>query len=113
LWLWLVIAGAIVVGVLLFLMLARRGARGKVVECGECGELIPENAPVCPKCGAEFESDLVRCSRCGSTIPSNSAVCPECSAQLLGPEVSDPERQGYQDFVEKFRVEAKKELGDN
>src|SRR4029077_21045035 len=54
-----------------------------------------------------------RCSRCGSTIPSNSAVCPECSAQLLGADTADPERQGYQDFVEKFRTEAKKELGDN
>jgi RNA polymerase subunit RPABC4/transcription elongation factor Spt4 len=113
LWIWIVIAAGIAVGIFLFLWFLRSQSKGKLVECGECGELIPENATVCPKCGAEFESDLVRCSRCSSTIPANSAQCPECAAQLLGPETSDPERQGYQDFVEKFRVEARKELGDN
>ncbi|HLY76269.1 MAG TPA: zinc ribbon domain-containing protein, partial [Thermoplasmata archaeon] len=116
LWIWLVIAAAIVLGVVGFLMLSGRFARGRLVECGECGNLIPENATVCPKCGAEFETDLVRCSRCGSTIPSTSAVCPECAATLLaraGPESSDPERQSYADFVERFRTEAKKELGAN
>jgi RNA polymerase subunit RPABC4/transcription elongation factor Spt4 len=116
LWLWIVIAAAIVVAVLLVLLVFRRQAAGKLVECGECGELIPEDATVCPKCGAEFESDLVRCSRCSSTIPANSQFCPECGAQLLGKPgegESDPERQAYADFTERFRTEAKKELGDN
>lgn len=113
---WIIIAAAIVAGVLAFLFLARRTARGKLVECGECGALIPETATQCPQCGAEFENDLVRCSRCGSTIPATSQVCPECAAQLLGSpeeEARDPERQGYADVVERFRAEAKKELGDN
>jgi len=113
---WIIIAIAIVVAVIAVLMLLRRTARGKVVECGECGALIPEDATACPQCGAEFESDLVRCSRCGSTIPSDSQVCPECAAQLLGKaedEARDPERQGYSDVVERFRAESKKELGDN
>ncbi|MCI4335073.1 MAG: zinc ribbon domain-containing protein, partial [Thermoplasmata archaeon] len=115
-WLWLVIAAAIVAALLAFLFVAARSARGKLVECGECGELIPEDALICPKCGAEFEPDLVRCSRCGSTIPAKSEVCPECAATLLGApgsEATDPERQGYADFVERFRAEAKKELQDN
>lgn len=116
LWLLLVIIAAVIVGLVLFLVVVQRGAKGKLVECGECGNLIPEDATTCPKCGAEFEADLVRCSRCGSTIPSNSEVCPECAAQLLGKgdqETTDPERQGYADFVGRFRAEAKKELGDN
>ena len=117
LWLWIVIAALVVVGgVGGFLVYSRYAARGKLVECGECGELIPESATVCPKCGAEFETGLVRCSRCNSTIPADSKVCPECSAQLLGaPEegARDPERQGYADFVERYRAEAKKELQDN
>jgi RNA polymerase subunit RPABC4/transcription elongation factor Spt4 len=116
LWLWLVIAAAIVVAIVAVLLIFRRQAAGKLVECGECGELIPEDATVCPKCGAEFESDLVRCSRCSSTIPANSQFCPECGAQLLGKPgegASDPERQAYADFTERFRTEAKKELGDN
>jgi RNA polymerase subunit RPABC4/transcription elongation factor Spt4 len=115
-WLWIVIAVAIVAALLAFLLVAGRQARGKLVECGECGELIPEDALTCPKCGAEFEPDLVRCSRCGSTIPAKSPVCPECAATLLGApgsEATDPERQGYADFVERFRAEAKKELMEN
>ncbi len=116
LWIWLAIAAGVAAGIFVALYLLGTFARGRLVECGECGELIPEDATACPKCGAEFESDLVRCSRCGSTIPSDSAVCPECAATLLataGPETSDPERQGYADFVERFRTEAKKELGQN
>jgi len=115
-WLWLAIAAAAVVGIVLFLLFARRQAAGKLVECGECGNLIPEDATVCPKCGAEFESDLIRCSRCASTIPADSKFCPECAAQLLGKPgeaESDPEKQAYADFTGKFRAEAKRELGDN
>ena len=116
LWEWLAIAAVVIAAVVGFLMLSGSFARGRLVECGECGNLIPEDATVCPKCGAEFESDLVRCSRCGSTIPASSAVCPECAATLLaraGPENADPERQSYADFVERFRNDAKKELGAN
>ncbi|MCI4319303.1 MAG: zinc ribbon domain-containing protein [Thermoplasmata archaeon] len=115
-WLLLVIAAIGVGAVLAALFVLGRSAKGKLVECGECGELIPENATVCPKCGAEFESDLVRCSRCSSTIPANSKVCPECSAQLLGKAEgagADPEQQGYADFIERYRIDARKELGDN
>jgi RNA polymerase subunit RPABC4/transcription elongation factor Spt4 len=116
LWVWLAIAAAIVAGLLGFLVLARRQAAGKLVECGECGNLIPEDATVCPKCGAEFEADLIRCSRCASTIPADSKFCPECAAQLLGKPgegEADPERQGYADFTEKYRAEGKRELGEN
>ena len=113
---WLAIAAGAAIAIVAVLVVLRRQAAGKVVECGECGNLIPEEATVCPKCGAEFESDLVRCSRCASTIPANSVVCPECAAQLLGVPGSAPEeaeRQGYQDFTEKYRAEGKKELGEN
>ncbi len=116
LWVWLVITAAVVLGLIGFMLFSRRQAAGKVVECGECGSLIPETAKACPKCGAEFESDVVRCSRCSSTIPASSRFCPECAAQLLGKAGeagSDPERQAYADFTERFRAEAKKDLGDN
>lgn len=116
LWLLVVLILVVVGALIAFLVVSGRLSRGKLVECGECGALIPEADTVCPKCGAEFETDLVRCSRCGSTIAANSEFCPECAAQLLGtpvPEAKDPERQGYADFVQKFRGESKKELGDN
>jgi RNA polymerase subunit RPABC4/transcription elongation factor Spt4 len=116
LWIWIAIAVAIVVALVAALLITRQRAAGKLVECGECGELIPEDATVCPKCGAQFETELVRCSRCSSTIPANSQFCPECGAQLLGKPgegASDPERQAYADFTEKYRAEAKRELGEN
>ncbi|MCI4323946.1 MAG: zinc ribbon domain-containing protein, partial [Thermoplasmata archaeon] len=117
LWVWLVIAAAaVLVGAFLAVRFLAAKAKPKLVECGECGELIPESATVCPKCGAEFEPDLVRCSRCAATIPAKSAICPECAATLLGTpgeEAKDPERQGFADFTEKYRAEGKKELGDN
>ncbi len=117
LWLWLVILGVVVAAVLLFLLYTRRRAAGKLVECGECGNLIPEAAKICPKCGAEFEPNVVRCSRCASTIPADSQFCPECAAQLLGKPVEgaavDPDRQAYADFTEPFRAVARKELGAN
>jgi RNA polymerase subunit RPABC4/transcription elongation factor Spt4 len=115
-WIWLVIAAAIVVAVVVLLFFFRRQAGGKLVECGECGNLIPELATSCPKCGAEFETDVVRCSRCSSTIPASSKFCPDCAVQLLGKpgeEALDPERQAYADFTERYRAEAKKALGDN
>ncbi len=74
LWLWLAITAAVILGAIGFILFSRRQAAGKVVECGECGNLIPETAKVCPKCGAEFEADVVRCSRCSSTIPGTSQV---------------------------------------
>ncbi|MGC2035029.1 MAG: zinc ribbon domain-containing protein, partial [Thermoplasmata archaeon] len=116
LWILFVIIGIVIVAIVTLMVVLPRMSRGKLVECGECGELIPESATQCPKCGAEFESELVRCSRCGSTIPANSKVCPECAAQLLGnpgDTENDPERQGYEDFVERYRLAAKKDLGDN
>ncbi len=116
LWLLVVLIVVVLAALIAFLVVSGRLSRGKLVECGECGALIPETDTVCPKCGAEFETELVRCSRCGSTIPAGSESCPECAAQLRGPpvpEAKDPERQGFADFVQRFRGEAKKELGDN
>ncbi|HEV2316337.1 MAG TPA: hypothetical protein VGV89_02015 [Thermoplasmata archaeon] len=116
-WLYLIIIIAAVAGGLAVLLFASgMFSRGKLVECGECGSLIAATATSCRNCGAEFETELVRCSRCGSTIPANASVCPECAAQLLGKpegEGRDPERQGYSDFVERYRTEARKELQEN
>lgn len=29
----------------------------ELVECGECGELVPEDSSFCPYCGVEFEDE--------------------------------------------------------
>ncbi len=110
---WLIIIVVVVVAAVLgFLFYMKKFGKGNLVECGECGELIPESAVACPHCGAEFEKNLVRCSRCGSSIPAVSTVCPECSVLLVGKE-ADPSAEAYGKFSERYRVQARKELGDN
>ncbi len=68
-------------------------SRGKVVECGECGTIVPENAKVCPRCGAEFETEVAKCSECGSWIPSKVDNCPYCGTEFRHPEESDDDER--------------------
>jgi RNA polymerase subunit RPABC4/transcription elongation factor Spt4 len=110
-WIILIVAIVVVAAVLAFFLLRRIG-KGSLVECGECGELIPDSTVACPKCGAEFEKEMVRCSRCGSTIGATSAVCPECSVLLIGKD-EDPSAPAYARFTERYRIQARKELGEN
>ncbi len=91
---------------------------GKTVECGECGAFIPESASKCPKCNTEFETDTAKCSVCGAWVPMNSKTCPECSSEFtIGDEEIDDYKaqmkKQYDDVVNGFRTEAKKELGDS
>ncbi len=89
----------------------------KYVECGNCGRMIPAGSDKCPYCGAVFDKDTVKCSVCGAWIPADAKECPKCGAKFLvgGKEIVDYEtqmKQQYEDFVEKFRKQAKKEMGD-
>ncbi len=112
-YLWYIIIAVIAVAVVLVIFFVfRRMGRGNLVECGECGELIPESALACPKCGAEFERELMRCSRCGASIPADSKVCPDCSALLVGTK-PDALASDYIAFTQRFRVLAQKELAEN
>ncbi|MEM3396029.1 MAG: CARDB domain-containing protein [Thermoplasmata archaeon] len=116
-WLMVIIAIIAVVGVsLAVVFLYFRRAAGKLVECGECGAYIPENATKCPKCGTEFEVTTVKCSECGAWIDGKATVCPECGTVFTGKKVEaesyeEMMRKEFNAYVEKFKTEAKKELG--
>jgi len=89
---------------------------GKMVECGECGSFIPEDATTCPKCGVEFEKDMAKCSNCQTWIPVDVKRCPECGVEFAtgGLEVADYQekmRLQYDDVVTKFKDEAQRQLG--
>ena len=91
---------------------------GKMVECGECGVLIPESSRRCPKCGVEFEAGTAKCSECGAWIPSNSTSCPECNAKFITEAIEEEEdaylkkmREQYEAYVDTFREEARRVLG--
>ncbi len=66
-------------------------SKGRMVECGECGTLVPETALECPKCGTEFEVEVAKCSVCESWIKSDATVCPYCNTPFIDLEGMDVE----------------------
>ena len=49
--------------------------------CSQCGSQIPNNAQVCPSCGAP-QGRTKFCSNCGSAVAMNAVACPNCGARL-------------------------------
>ena len=115
-WLFLVILGAavaVVVGITLYWKVY---GLGKMVECGECGAFIPEDATTCPKCGVEFERDMAKCSNCQAWIPVDVKQCPECGVEFATGEVEmadyeEKMRLQYDEVVAKLRQDASSQLG--
>jgi len=89
---------------------------GKMVECGECGAFIPEDATSCPKCGVAFEKDMAKCSNCQAWIPVAVKQCPECGVEFATGQVEmadyqEKMRLQYDEIVLKFKDEASRQLG--
>src|SRR6266545_3834823 len=89
---------------------------GKMVECGECGAFIPEDATSCPKCGVEFEKDMAKCSNCQAWIPVDVKQCPECGVEFATGELEMADYQQkmrlqYDEVVGRFKEEASRQLG--
>ncbi|OPY33821.1 MAG: hypothetical protein A4E32_00559 [Methanomassiliicoccales archaeon PtaU1.Bin124] len=114
-WMILLIVLIIVAVIIIFSVYLYRYGLGKMVECGECGALIPENSKRCPKCGTAFETGTAKCSECGAWIPVNSTECPECHAKFLSGVNEAVEedaynkamKEQYDDYVNEFRERAK------
>ncbi len=88
-----------------------------VMVCGNCGAIIKADAEKCPVCGVVFEKDKVKCSECGEWIKVDDKYCPNCGALFIKKE--DPEyehlsamKQKYDIFVQRFKDEAKRDLGE-
>ncbi len=114
-WLFLIIlaaVAAIVIGVTLYFKVY---GIGKMVECGECGSFIPEDATRCPRCGVEFEKDMAKCSNCGTWIPVDVKECPECGVQFATGELDMADYQErmhlqFDDVVRKLKEDASRQL---
>ena len=53
--------------------------------CRNCGEKIPDDAKVCPKCGAKQVDDTpetIFCKHCGAEIDADCIICPKCGKQV-------------------------------
>jgi ribosomal protein L40E len=115
-WLFFIIlaaAAAAIIGVTLY---TKVYGLGKMVECGECGAFIPEDATSCPKCGVEFEKDMAKCSNCQAWIPMDVKQCPECGVEFATGQVEmadykEKMRLQYDEVVQKFKEEASRQLG--
>src|SRR2546425_499913 len=115
-WLFLVILGAAVAVVSGITVYWKVYGLGKMVECGECGAFIPEDATTCPKCGVEFERDMAKCSNCQAWIPVDVKQCPECGVEFATGEVEmadyeEKMRLQYDEVVSKLHQEASRQLG--
>jgi ribosomal protein L40E len=68
-------------------------------ECSDCGAEVPNDAKVCPKCGATFDEEeeiivehadgtvestnvTFECSDCGAEVPETATFCPKCGAKF-------------------------------
>ena len=112
----LIIVIIIVVALIATVLYLRWKGLGKMVECGECGALIPGGSKKCPKCGVEFEEETVKCSKCGAWIPADVKNCPECGAEFVVGEVKAEDyqkkmRAQYDEYADKHREKAEKALG--
>jgi RNA polymerase subunit RPABC4/transcription elongation factor Spt4 len=118
-WIFILIAVIVIAVILIFSVYLYKYGLGKMVECGECGALIPESSKRCPRCGTEFETETAKCSECGTWIPARSKECPECGAKFMTEpveEISEDDymasmRRQYEEYVNGFRDQAKAALG--
>ena len=51
------------------------------MECGFCGEINPEDATYCKKCGRRLDGQAV-CPSCGKVVPADGEFCIYCGARL-------------------------------
>lgn len=118
-WVYLLIVAIVIAVIVIFSLYLYRVGLGRMVECGNCGALIPEASRHCPKCGVEFETDTAKCSECGAWIPSKAESCPDCGAKFMtepveagqAPGYIEAMRKQYEEYIEAFRGQAKAALG--
>jgi ribosomal protein L40E len=116
-WIWILIIVLILFVIVVFSYLMYRKL-GRLVECGECGALIPETSKKCPKCGVDFETGTAKCSQCGAWIPASSTECPECGVKFVTEPLAEEEseyirkmREQYEAYVNPYREQGKQALG--
>ena len=51
-------------------------------KCGNCGELIPANAPACPKCGVSFTGETYECPKCHAMVSADASLCDNCGTEF-------------------------------
>ena len=118
-WVYLLIVAMVIAVIVVFSFYLYKVGLGRMVECGNCGALIPEASSHCPKCGVEFEVGTAKCSECGAWIPAKAESCPECGSKFMTEPVEmeqgtgyiESMRKQYDEYIDGFRTQAKTALG--
>ncbi len=115
-WLFLIFLAVVIVAAIGVTAYFKVYGIGKMVECGECGSFIPQDAIRCPKCGVEFEKDMAKCSNCGTWIPIDVKECPECGVKFASGELDladyqERMRLQYDEVVQRLKTDASRQLG--
>ena len=64
-----------------------------MINCGECGKEISDQAAACPNCGAPAKkTDMIFCTKCGAEVVKEAIVCPRCGV----PTSNYHQQQNYQ-----------------
>lgn len=58
--------------------------------CQKCGSEIPDDANVCPSCGA-LRDGMKFCQHCGQAIDTDCVVCPKCGKQVSELKQAQPQ----------------------
>jgi RNA polymerase subunit RPABC4/transcription elongation factor Spt4 len=63
------------------------------MECQECGREIPEDAFLCPYCGARIkEPETQQCRHCDREIPFDAVLCPYCGKPVAETDEEEEEQ---------------------
>jgi RNA polymerase subunit RPABC4/transcription elongation factor Spt4 len=73
-WLWATVAAFVpyLIGLIIYLVVSRSGARAV---CTDCGKVLRSDFKVCPHCGHARE---LLCDQCQKPLSSEWQVCPYC-----------------------------------
>lgn len=54
--------------------------------CRNCGNVIPDEAAICVKCGVPVGKGNLYCSNCGTETHPEAVVCVTCGVSFVAPE---------------------------
>ena len=76
----------------------------ELAKCGNCGELVPGTAIVCPNCGVSFANETFECPVCHGSVDGNANRCDNCGAEF---EVVDEEELQREEEEKKKKKKKK------
>lgn len=68
------------------------------MQCQECNREIPDDALLCPYCGAKIkEPETQQCQHCNRDIPADATLCPYCGKKVGEEDEQQPEHEYLRD----------------